>query len=55
MTIGNVELMHECFPKHSCMGSARMLQDKETEEVKNRAVGMEEVKRASNKKEAPTA
>ena len=24
MTIGNVELMHECSPKHSCMATARM-------------------------------
>ena len=24
MAIGNVELMHECSPKHSCMGTARM-------------------------------
>ena len=24
MTIGNEELMHECFPKHLRMGTARM-------------------------------
>ena len=24
MAIGNGELMHECFPKHSLMGTARM-------------------------------
>ena len=24
MAIGNVELMHEYSPKHSCMGTARM-------------------------------
>ena len=24
MAIGNVELMHECFTKHLCMGTARM-------------------------------
>ena len=24
MTIGNEELMHECFPKHLSMGTARM-------------------------------
>ena len=24
MAIGNGELMHECFPKHSRMGTARM-------------------------------
>ena len=28
MTIRNVELMHECFPKHSPMGTARMKQAK---------------------------
>ena len=29
MVIGNVELMHECFPKHLRMGTARMKYDKE--------------------------
>ena len=24
MAIGNVELIHECFPKHSRMGTARI-------------------------------
>ena len=24
MAIGNSELMHECFSKHLCMGTARM-------------------------------
>ena len=24
MAVGNVELMHECFPKHLHMGRARM-------------------------------
>ena len=28
----NGELMHECFPKHSRMETARMKQDKETDE-----------------------
>ena len=32
MAIGNVELMHECFPKHLRMGTVRMKYDKETEE-----------------------
>ena len=27
MAIRNVELMHECFPKHSCKGTARMKQE----------------------------
>ena len=32
MAIGKGELMHECFPKHSRMGTARMKQDNETDE-----------------------
>ena len=32
IAIGNVELVHECFPEHSPMGTARMKQDKETDE-----------------------
>ena len=33
MAIGNVELMHKCFPKHSrMMRTARMKYDKETDE-----------------------
>ena len=32
MAIGNVELVHECFPEHSRMGTASMKQDKETGE-----------------------
>ena len=32
MAIRNGELMHECFPKHSRMGTARMKEDNETEE-----------------------
>ena len=31
MAKGIAELMHECFPKHSRMGTARMKQDKEIE------------------------
>ena len=47
--------MHECFPKHSRMGTARMKEDNETdEEGKKRGVNMEKVKRA-RKKEVPTA
>ena len=34
MAIGNRELIHECFPKHSRMGTARMKQEKETDEGK---------------------
>ena len=45
MAVGNWELMHKCFPKHSCMGTARMKQDKETDEDgKKRGVSMERSK-----------
>ena len=47
--------MHECFPKHSRMGTARMKEDNELDEDdKKRGVSMENVKRA-RKKEVPTA
>ena len=37
--IGNVELMHECFPKHSHRGTTRMKYDNETQgEGKKRRV-----------------
>ena len=57
MAIGNVELMHECFLKHSRMGTARMKYDKETEEeAKKRGVSMEENSKAGiKKKEVPKA
>ena len=32
MAIGNGELVHECFPKHSRMGTARIKLAKETDE-----------------------
>ena len=39
MAVGNGELIQECFPKHSRMGTARMIYDKETdEEGKKRGV-----------------
>ena len=28
MAVGNGELIHECFPKHSQIGTARMKEDK---------------------------
>ena len=44
MAMGN-ELMHECFPKHSRKGIAKMKQDKETEEEgKKWGVSMERSK-----------
>ena len=55
MAIGNRELIQECFPKHSRMGTARMKEDNETdEEGKKRGVSMEKVKRERTK-EVPTA
>ena len=55
MAIGNGELMHECFPKHNLMGTARMKEDERTdEERKKRCMSMEKVKWARNK-EVPTA
>ena len=34
MAIGNLELIQECFPKHSRKGTARITYDTETEEGK---------------------
>ena len=56
MAIGHGELMHECFPKHSRMGTARTTEDKETdEEGKKRGVSMERSIKRARKKEDPTA
>ena len=53
MAIGNGELMHECFPKHSRMGTARMKWDKKTdEEDKKRGVSVERSK-AGTKNSSP--
>ena len=42
MAIGNGELMHKCFPKHSRMETARIKEDNETDEdCKKRGVSME--------------
>ena len=54
MAIENGELIQECFPKHSRMGTARKKRDKETEEGKKRGVSMERSK-AGTKKEVPMA
>ena len=32
MAIGNVELVHKCFPKYTYMGTARMKEHKDTVE-----------------------
>ena len=51
MAIGHGELMHECFPKHSRMGTARTKQDKHTdEEGKKRGVSMERSKAGTKKR-----
>ena len=51
MAIGNEELMHECFPKHSRMGAARMKYDKVTEEEgKKKEVSMERSKSGHERK-----
>ena len=54
MTIGNVELKHECFRKHSRMGTARMKLYKETdEEVKKTGVSMERSTASTKEKRSP--
>ena len=53
MAIGHGELMHECFPKHSRMATARTKYDRETdEEGKKRSVSMERSK-AGTKERSP--
>ena len=41
MAIGNWELMHECFPKHPRMGTARQKLDNETEEENKKRINAE--------------
>ena len=63
MKIGNAKLVQERFPKHSCMGTARIKQDKEKEAMKEeeekrskkRGVSMERSKAGRKEKEVPTA
>ena len=50
MAIGNGELVQECFPKHSRMGTARMKQDKETDEDDNKGGVSVERSKAVTKK-----
>ena len=45
--------MHECFPKHSRMGTARMKLDKETDKDGKRGVSVDRSKK--KKKEVQTA
>ena len=51
MATGHEELMHECFPKHSRMGTARTKEDKETDEDgKKRGLSMKRSKAGTNKR-----
>ena len=51
MTIGNVEIMHMCFPKHWGMGTTRTKLDQETdEESKQRGVSCGRSKADTQKK-----
>ena len=55
MAIGNEELMHECFPIHSRMGTARIEKEKKQNEgAKTRGVSME-ISKTGSEKEVPTA
>ena len=55
MGIGNGELMHECFPKHSGMGTVRIKKiKKQTNNVRREEFVWKEAKRARTK-EVPTA
>ena len=51
MAIGHGELMQECFPKHSRMGTARTKSDKEiNEEGKKRGLRIESNKKKKKSK-----
>ena len=51
MAIGDAELVHECFPKHSRMGTARMKEDNETDEdTQKRGVSMEKSTEGTNER-----
>ena len=55
MAIGNGELMHECFIKHSRMGIARMKKGKETQEDANKiGVCIERSNAGMKENEVPT-
>ena len=54
MAIENVELKHECFPEHLCMGISRIKYDKGTEkECKNIRVNIEVNTACTKKKGSP--
>ena len=51
MAIGHGELMHECFPKHLRLGTARTKYDNETDEdTQKRGVSMEKSTAGTNKR-----
>ena len=53
MAIGNGELMDECFPKHSRMGTARIKSNIETDDHnKKRGVSIEKSKAGTKKKKS---
>ena len=52
MALINVELVHECFPKHWRMGTARMTYDEETEEGTKRGVSMKRCKAGMKEKKS---
>ena len=55
MAIGNMELMQECFPKHSRMGAARTKYGKETDEEGNKRRENGKKQSRHEKKEVLTA
>ena len=51
MAIGNVELVHKCFPKYSRLGTARMKYNTETDkEGEKRGVSMKRSKAGTKEK-----
>ena len=50
MAIGNVELIHECFPKHSRMGTATLIKTKKQKNVSREAWVWKEVQLTCKKK-----
>ena len=43
MAVRNVELLHECFPKHLRMGTTSMKEDKETEDKETEEEGKQKI------------
>ena len=52
MAIGNVELLHECLPKHSYMGTPRMKYNETDQDGKKRGMNMERSKADKKKKKS---